>query len=385
MAKRLLLNVLIKVLGEYINGLTEENLKLGVWAGKISLHNLELNQSMLYKLNLPVSIVRGSLRSLEIVIPWASLDSLPVKLVLDGVYLLINPLDISSLNISDVKSLLAANKLYKLQQSDKILDLFMQANENSKLTEESLKASNVSFIQRLTSRIIDNIEIVVKNIHFCYEDSISMKGTVFSCGITLDNFQLRTTDSTWTESFVSRNLDEALYKIAVMKNAGIYWSVDSKCRSLSSLSFKEWELTMEAMIYKEINMDQASELLLRKHLKIHCETHKLNYVLSPQNRLSVKVVHKEHSLDMSKPRFDISIQTTGLNVSLNRLQYHQLLILLENQKSLEYQQQLYAQRPSCRPIGNGKLWWKYAYSLISGRPSGGSIIKVLYCLAELIN
>ena len=40
MAAAILLSVLTRVLGEYVNGLTEDNLKLGVWAGKISLNNL---------------------------------------------------------------------------------------------------------------------------------------------------------------------------------------------------------------------------------------------------------------------------------------------------------------------------------------------------------
>lgn len=87
MAKRLLLNVLVDVLGNYVEGLNPENLKVGVWSGKIELSDLQLKRSALDGLNLPISISHGSLKSLKLIIPWASLDSKPVQVIMDGVYL----------------------------------------------------------------------------------------------------------------------------------------------------------------------------------------------------------------------------------------------------------------------------------------------------------
>ena len=50
MAKRLLLKILVEVLGNYVEGLTMENLKLGVFSGRIEFYNLKL-KDYLYSLN----------------------------------------------------------------------------------------------------------------------------------------------------------------------------------------------------------------------------------------------------------------------------------------------------------------------------------------------
>lgn len=376
MAKSILLSVLTRVLGEYVNGITEENLKLGVWAGKISLNNLELNRNMLDKLNLPVDILQGSLRNLEITIPWTALDSSPVTMVLDGIYLTMSPLDISSFSVEDVKMRLAENKRYKLRQSDRILDLFMQAREQANVssgeTSAAAGATTVSFLQGLTSRIIDNIEIVIKNIHVCYVDNISLKGSAFSCGITLDNFTVKTTDRSWKKSFINRNPEEPLFKVAELNNVGIYCSVDSKTQDLhgvaaalaanktaSAYLSQKWEKVMDNMIYREVSGKNSVEA--------HESAQNISYVLIPRNSLSVKLIHSEKLLDLTRPRFDIDVQTNGLHFNINKMQYRQMLVIIETQKSLEYQQQLYAQRPSCRPIGHSKIWWRYAYTLVAGK------------------
>lgn len=70
MAKQLLLNILGDVLGNYVDGLSVENLKLGVWSGKIELHNLQLKRTALDGLNLPISVSHGSLKNLIVRIPW---------------------------------------------------------------------------------------------------------------------------------------------------------------------------------------------------------------------------------------------------------------------------------------------------------------------------
>lgn len=95
MAKQLLLNVLVDALGPYVEGLSVENLKLGVWSGEVELHNLKLRDGVLDNLNLPVVVVHGSLKSLKLKVPWTSLESKPVQVTIDGVYIQAVPLDLT--------------------------------------------------------------------------------------------------------------------------------------------------------------------------------------------------------------------------------------------------------------------------------------------------
>ena len=56
----LLLNILLETLGEYVDGLSAENLKLGVWSVEIELNNLKLKDGVLEHLNLPIVVIHGS-------------------------------------------------------------------------------------------------------------------------------------------------------------------------------------------------------------------------------------------------------------------------------------------------------------------------------------
>ena len=69
MAKKLLLDVLVRVLGEYVE-LSEEklDLNLAVWSGQIVLHDLRLKTDKLLR-NFNLSILHGSIKTLEIIIP----------------------------------------------------------------------------------------------------------------------------------------------------------------------------------------------------------------------------------------------------------------------------------------------------------------------------
>jgi len=161
MAKRLLLNVLVNALGDYIEGLTEENLKLGVWSGQIELNNLVLNRKSLHKLNLPLTVVYGSVSKLKVYIPWTSLDSSPVKITVDGVTLLVSPIDFNGLNKEDLKQQELVSKQQKLIAAEKAVELSVKLSS----TENSQSTMNASYIQRLTTKILDNLEIKIQNIH----------------------------------------------------------------------------------------------------------------------------------------------------------------------------------------------------------------------------
>jgi vacuolar protein sorting-associated protein 13A/C len=197
MAKRLLLNALLDVFGDYIEGLSQENLKLGVWSGKLSLSNLALNQEAFQKLALPVSIHHGTVQSLQVSIPWSKLDSQPVKVELRGVFLQVGPLSTETLDPVEIERRMLEDKRKKLLQVEKHI-------EEKKTTEDQKGKKKSAWVERLTTKIIDNLIVTVKDIHIRYEDSVTYPGSTFAAGITLDAFTISTTDEQWQESFLTR-------------------------------------------------------------------------------------------------------------------------------------------------------------------------------------
>lgn len=246
MAKSLLLNVLCDVLGNYVEGLSRENLKVAVWSGTIDLSNLKLKGTAFDNLNLPIKVERGYLKKLHLKIPWASLESKPVIVELDGIYLQASPLDMANLSAEDAQRMVNAANMKKLLEAENGIITMVQKKENIQDT-----AKKATYVQQLTAKIIDNLEVLITNLHVRYEDSTSIPGSVFSCGFTIEKLCLATTDETWTSRFVSRDIntrkETAIHKLGTMENFGVYWNKSST--QLGILRYDEWEAHMFARIF----------------------------------------------------------------------------------------------------------------------------------------
>ena len=189
------------LLGQYVEGLNENNLKLGVLSGKIELKNLKLKNSALDQLDLPVEVTHGTLRSLRVEIPWTSLDRSPVKLFIDGVLLQASPVNVRTISKESLKSKLLQRKRGHLD----MLDAQMEQDEKDARSDKDNSNNNTSsYVSRLTTKILDNLEVNVSNVHMRYEDSLTCPGSIFAFGIILGNFQVATTDDEWNKSFMAR-------------------------------------------------------------------------------------------------------------------------------------------------------------------------------------
>lgn len=346
MAKRLLLNVLVSVLGDYIEDLTEDNLKLGVWSGEIVLNDLRINRKILQKLGLPVSIVHGAVTSLTVIIPWASLETNPVRILADGVYLQVNQLNMADLNGEFMMKRAIEMKRFKLDEADKLV--------KGSLGGEEVSEKDLSYFQRLTATIVNNLEIQLTNLHFRYEDDQLLPEVCFSAGVTLDSFSLKTRDQSWKEAFVARPKTKeareaaSVYKMASLENLGIYWNTNSL--AISGLERDAWRRAMHGMIFKE-GAPPSGEF---------------EYVLATPNILTVKVVHTERATE-SMPRLDVIVDDTTLLMNIDRVQFLQFIATADRLLELNGLVKLFALRPRRRPMQDPRAWWRYAAKLVLRR------------------
>ena len=78
MFEGLVLSVLDRVLGQYVDGLDRGSLKVAVWSGNVKLTDLKLRRDACYALGLPFNIKTGCIQTAEVTIPWKRLGSEPV-------------------------------------------------------------------------------------------------------------------------------------------------------------------------------------------------------------------------------------------------------------------------------------------------------------------
>lgn len=80
----------------------------------------------------------------------------------------------------------------------------LESPEAAQQTEKNKGSSgDGGFINQLTTKIVDNLQFTMKNIHIRYEDSISDSGHRFAAGITLKELSALSTDDQWTPKFIS--------------------------------------------------------------------------------------------------------------------------------------------------------------------------------------
>jgi vacuolar protein sorting-associated protein 13A/C len=340
MAKELLLNALVGVLGDYIEGITKENLKVGVWSGKIELQHLQLNSAGIEKLKLPVNIINGFVDSLKVSIPWTALGSQPVKININGVYLLLGPVDVANLDPQEAAERTAIQNRNKLIQAEKSIELAAQLTEHS-------DPKNATYMQNLTTKIVDNIEISVTNIHLRYEDKRSFPNETFSFGLTLERFLVTTTNEKWEEAFVAREADSkvrTVHKIARLENCLVYWNVTSP--ELGGLPFNIWMRTMQELVFKSSS-----------------PVNSLQYILSPPNSLLIKLIHND--AEGVIPRLQASVESNNVGFFVDKSQYHQMMRTMDVYNTLLVKQRLLQYRPALRPNLQPREWWRYALLLLT--------------------
>lgn len=88
------------------------------------------------------------------------------------------------------------------------------------------KEKSSGYMDRITLKIIDNLQINFSNIHIRFED-FNIKPT-YSLGISLQNLFVINTDSNWLQIFIDRNSNKDLdvFKLLKISNFGLYLNID---------------------------------------------------------------------------------------------------------------------------------------------------------------
>jgi vacuolar protein sorting-associated protein 13A/C len=117
-----------KYLSDYIENIDTSKLSVAVWSGDVVLENLKLKANALDELDLPFAIVHGHLNKLKLTIPWNALYTKSVKVLVDGLTILVVPK--SSVKYDSAKDE-KSNSEQKLNEVRRLLEL-EKANKKGK-------------------------------------------------------------------------------------------------------------------------------------------------------------------------------------------------------------------------------------------------------------
>lgn len=150
MFEAILERILLQTLGDYLDGIDRSKLSLEIWNGQVDFENISVKPNVIGKLKMPFKMEFSQVRKLSIRLPWKKITTAPVEILIDGLFLIISPLEREDWQPSDYSN--AIKKLQKLNEmEEKFKSKFKDAIEKP--------GEDKNFAKKLVKRIIDNIQV----------------------------------------------------------------------------------------------------------------------------------------------------------------------------------------------------------------------------------
>ena len=269
--------VLNKVLGDWIENLDSENLNLSVFSGEILLQDLSLKPEAFNNLGLPFQLVRGYVGKISAKIPWTSLGSSPLKILIENIQVFLAPIPAEQWKEDYEISRYISKKLSTIKR--------LEAMSGA---ETEIENKPPGFVEKLVGKIVDNLQIEIKSVYVRYSDAVSSTSN-FSLGLAIDSLKAVTCNSDWGEEFVEGS--SVMYKLVQVSNLRLFldYAGDSP---KSHREIAQEEFTSEV---------QHSFII-------------------PKTSLRLEAVVNKKSNDFSMPQIRLDFSTTNLQFNLDTIQ-----------------------------------------------------------------
>ncbi|TPX30777.1 hypothetical protein SmJEL517_g05746 [Synchytrium microbalum] len=348
MFEGIIAQVLNKFLGDYVANLETKQLSIGIWKGDVVLHNLRLKKEALDKFNLPVEIQEGNLGELILQIPWNDLKNTPVRVLVNNLYILARPRGESDYDPDEEEERLQAVKKEKIEA----INILSQ----SKNIEPENEKQRDSFINSLVTKIVNNLQISIKNIHFRYEDKITNPQYPFALGLTIGELSAVSTDDKFNENFIQENTSDTGYKLCRLESLAVYWDTRAELfgdtTSGSTTTTKDGGTTTQPLSYFQSGI--ANKARIPDH----------QYILKPVSGLGKITLNRSYSAEVAKT--SVVLQFDEFAFMVDDEQYKEMFSLLGSFSFMWRREQYRKYRPprTITPLLDPKAWFKYAGTCI---------------------
>ncbi|CAH8840545.1 unnamed protein product [Trichobilharzia szidati] len=332
----LVVELINRYLGSYIETLNASQLKIGLLGGNAQLDNLDIKPNAFDDLDLPIKVLQGHISSLTLKIPFKNLFTEPTVAELSGLYVLIVP------NIA-VQYDESKERRYAKEAKQKELASVEAARLKPKQSDDQKVDS---FGEKLAAQVIKNLQISIKDIHIRYEDSYSIPNRTFSLGLTLSGLTFQTCDNDQKPILIKDESIREFNKFVKLTSLGVYWNpMSTKFAEKARVPLRS---AMRNSIASPDNLNTGFQYLIRPisstaMLHIHTRPEETNY---------------------SVPQMDLVVDFSEIELSFSLSQYHDVTSFLDAQDRLMIQGKYRKYRPSVPILQNCKAWWHFAYNAI---------------------
>ena len=172
------------IVDKYLSNILEinqEETNASLWSGEFEMSNLKIKPEIFTNMNLPYfELVNGYVGKMKISLSLPRFYLYPIKVEIDKVFFHAKQKKLETLN---KKTEIENMEYYKNSQLQSLEEL---TNEVNNLQNEGTPG--------MTSQIINNLEIVIKDICIRFDDELSYNLIPFSFGLLLKNIKIKIQD-----------------------------------------------------------------------------------------------------------------------------------------------------------------------------------------------
>jgi vacuolar protein sorting-associated protein 13A/C len=204
-------NILTSYLGSWVE-VDSKSLQIGLWNGRLTLTNLAIKPALLDKVDIPLTLVKGSVGSFELQVNWARLRSVPVQVTISDVFLLVRARERQDLDAKQIEEYLQRQKRAVLDSTARHFARRIFSQGLSVLPRVAFAHACLLVDGRgrvccaapasgggdsgLVSTIVDNLQITLQNLHVCIEGALGSPAAAvpYSAGFFIHSLSMHSTD-----------------------------------------------------------------------------------------------------------------------------------------------------------------------------------------------
>ncbi|PRP82292.1 vacuolar associated sorting protein [Planoprotostelium fungivorum] len=326
--------ILQATIGKYLDGFTRSNFNLALLGGNVRLNDLAIKPEALKAFNLPLKIRGGYVGLLSIKIPWHNLSDQPIILTLQHIHLIVGP----KTEFEEEEELSRERTRQNKKDEVRALKIGEKTQSTNNETDEP------SFVSSLVTKIVENIQINIEDVHIRYEHGYSD----LSVGITIQQATVGEVKQSLEEK--TTVTDSALLtKQASLRNASVYVNIGDSALSFGSKA--EMKEKMTRLVAR------GGQPLPGHHYILNPSTLSCKFVV----RRNVNIVNQ---LVDHIAKFAVQLRIQEVALTLEREQLRQILDVVDYMTAFKRQLEHRKMRPTVRPNVDPRSWWRYAYRVI---------------------
>ncbi|CAH1424589.1 unnamed protein product [Lactuca virosa] len=337
MFEGLVRQLILGYLGQYIKDIHREQLKITLWNEEVFLENVELILEAFDYLELPFALKQGRVGRLSIRIPWKKLGWDPIIIILEDILVCASQREDEEWSVDDVERREFAGKKAKLATAE-LAKLSQRVCDNDNQTGKS-------FMSYITAKIIDGIQVTIRNVHVVYRDISNDKAqTVF--GLKLASL-----------TAMKQNLVGVLS--GKVRAGQVNKLVEIQGLELYCKTFHGSAEDLYANSGEDSMPMVAASFQNDEHV----------HLLSPVDVSASLSVNRSGRLENNAAQYSVDIELSGLVLSLDEDQLQQILYLYDYLCTCQLREKYGRYRPwgipiSERPLGWQIQWWHYAQNSV---------------------